>query len=461
MLNRTFRSIAIGLTLATVFALPAAPGAPNSSTDTKTVTWAKHIAPLVFENCVSCHRPGQVAPMSMLTYKEARPWAKSIRRVVNGRIMPPWFADPAHGEFVEDSRLSEEQIALITRWVAQGAPAGDLSAAPAPPTFNSEWRIGTPDVILTMEPFQVTDEMEDHYEWIKVENTLDKDRWIKEFEVRPTFMEAAHHNLTYLAPGHFTTKDIQGPGRMEMTFLGGWAPGVVPAANPDNYGQLIPANSAVFFQMHYHKTPGPGTGGTDQTSVGINFWEDVPDNKIATLWVVDPVLQIPPGEANYASGSAFEFPSDAIIFDFTPHMHLRGKAMKFTATSVEGETKTLLDVPEYDFNWQLTYTPTEPIMMPAGSRIAVNALFDNSAGNEANPDPSATVRWGEATTDEMMIGFMRYSYVDKALQDDMEVFAVPDHVKQQMMKIRELRKQRKAADQAEEEGSNSDQGQQR
>jgi len=442
MLTRTLSLVVVPFLLATTAV--AAPSAGNS-TDTSTVTWAGDVAPLLYANCVTCHRPGQIAPMSLMTYKEARPWAKSIRRAVTGGIMPPWFASPAHGDFAGDPRLSDKEIEMISRWVATGAPAGDLSTAPAPPSFDSDWRIGTPDLILTMDPFQVTDDMEDHYQWIKVANTLDHDRWIKQFEVRPTFIAGAHHCLTYVAPADFSVEDIEGAGRMEMDFIGGWAPGVMPAKYPEGYGQLLPANKAVFFQMHYHKDPGPGTGGIDQTSVGIKFYDQPPENKLTTMWLVDPVLQIPPGEANYRSSSYYEFPHDAVLFDFTPHMHLRGKAMTFTAEYPDGHQQVLLDVPAYDFNWQLTYTPKTPIQVPAGTKVTVDAVFDNSAGNEANPDPSTMVTWGEKTTDEMMIGFMHYTYIDKANQGDMENFAVPARLREQMKKIREFRRQQKAA----------------
>jgi len=425
-----------------------------ANADEKSATWADGVASLLYENCATCHRPGQVAPMSLLTYQEARPWAKSIRTAVATRTMPPWFANPAHGEWVEDARLTEEEIATITRWVAAGAPAGDLSKAPEPPTFESVWRIGEPDVVLTMEPFEVTDEMEDHYQWVKVENPLDEDRWIRSIEIRPSFKEGAHHNLTYLTPGDFTEADIAGAGRMEMDYVAGWAPGVPPMTYHDGYGKLLEAGQSIFFQMHYHKTPGPGTGGIDQTSVALKFYDGEPENALTTMWVVDPALAIPPGEANYQSASSFTFPHDAVVFNFTPHMHLRGKAMRFTATYPDGTEEILLDVPDFDFNWQLTYTPPEPLVFPAGTKVAVDAVFDNSADNESNPDASVPVRWGEKTTDEMMIGFMDYSYLDKAHQASMETHAVPEHLREQMSRFRELREQQQAAE--EGQGSEGD-----
>ena len=390
------------------------------------ITFAEHVAPIFFENCVSCHRPGQVAPMSLLSYEEARPWAKSIRRVTSEGTMPPWFANPEHGDFVEDSRLAHDEKELIARWVAGGAKQGDLEKMPEAPSFTSEWRIGEPDLVLTMEPFEVTDEMEDHYEWLVIENPLDEDRWIKTVEVRPSFMAGAHHNLTFIAPPG------AGPESLgeERNLVIGWAPGAMPFRYPEGRGKLLPAKSNVLFQMHYHKNPGPGTGGVDQTSVGIRFYDEGAEVKpVTTMWVLDPALRIPPGEANYQSVSEFTFEDEGVIYNFTPHMHLRGKSFRYTAHYPDGREEILLDVPDYDFNWQLTYTPKEPLRMAKGARVVCEAVFDNSADNPANPDPEIEVTWGEATTDEMMIGFMEYAYLNT---DEMPTFSVPPAIREQM-----------------------------
>jgi mono/diheme cytochrome c family protein len=426
--------------------LLAAPANENNA-DVEKATWADDVAPLLFENCATCHRPGQVAPMSLLSYEEARPWAKSIRKVTSERSMPPWFANPAHGEFVEDPTLTEEEIATISNWVAAGAPSGDLSKAPAPPEFSSEWMIGTPDAVMTMEPFEVTDDMEDHYQWVQVKNPLTEGRWIKAIEIRPTFKEGAHHNLTYIGPPDATLDSVQSQGRLETEFIAGWAPGVVPMEYADGFGKFLPADATIFFQMHYHKDPGPDTGGIDETSVGLKFYDEgvEVENKVATMWIVDPILNIPPGEANYQSQSVALFEHEAMVFNFTPHMHLRGKAMRFTAKYPDGTEQILLDVPDYDFNWQLTYTPPKPLIVPAGTRITLDAVFDNSAGNPANPDPTATVTFGEATTDEMMIGFLDYTFVDRAQQTDMPTYAVPEKMKEQFEKMQEFREKQKQA----------------
>lgn len=423
-------------------ALAAAPEA--AAADVESATWAE-VAPVLYSHCVTCHRPGQVAPMSLMTYEQARPWAKAVLRVTQDGTMPPWFANPEHGRFVEDPRLTPEQMELLSRWVSAGAPAGDLSRAPAPPTFQSEWRIGEPDATFVAQPFQVSDDVEDQYQWLQVENPIDEERWIRAIEVRPGFPEVVHHQLTYLGPPGATIEKVQGAGTLDLKFVGGWGPGVAPLVFPDGYGMRMPAKSTMFFQMHYHKTPGAGTGGTDQTRIGLKFYDQVPKNVMETLWLVDPVLNIPPGEAKYQSTSWVDLEHEAILFDYTPHMHLRGRSMIFTAQYPNGEKEVLLDVPRYDFDWQLTYTPTQPKILPAGTRLGVEAVFDNSAGNPDNPDPAAWVRFGEKTTDEMMVGFIHYTYVDPSQQVDMPTFVVPEALKQKMEEMRKLRQQQREA----------------
>jgi hypothetical protein len=424
---------------------------PSTTNDTAPVTWAEHVAPILYQNCVTCHRPGQTAPMSLLTYEEARPWAKAIGRVTGERTMPPWFANPEHGKFVEDPTLTDADRETVTRWVRAGAPAGDLSKTPEPPMFTSGWKYGEPDAIFTAAPFEVSDDVEDHYEWLEVENPVDEERWIRGIEVHPGLVAAVHHQLTYLAPPDATALTVRGgAGALDLSFVGGWGPGVSPLMFADGYGMRMPAKSKMFFQMHYHKTPGPGTGGVDQTSVGLYFYDKPPANAVTTLWLVDPALNIPPGEANYKSSSWFTTEHEAVLFDYTPHMHLRGKSMIFTAEYPNGEKEILLDVPRYDFNWQLTYTPFEPKVIPPGTTLRVDATFDNSADNPTNPDPAANVRFGEKTTDEMMVGFIHYTFSDKSQQADMPTFIVPEQLRAQFENFRRLRQQQRDAKAAEE-----------
>jgi hypothetical protein len=187
--------------------------------------------------------------------------------------------------------------------------------------------------------------------------------------------------------------------------------------------------------------------------MALYFYDEKPENVVETMWLVDPVLNIPAGDSNYESWSSFTTEHEAVLFDFTPHMHLRGKTMRFTAVYPDGQKEILLDVPNYDFNWQLTYTPTQPKVIPAGTTIRVDATFDNSAENLANPDPTADVTWGEATTDEMMVGFIHYTFTDRSQQTNMPTFIVPDALKEQMEQLREFRQQQKEAKAAAAESS--------
>ena len=444
--------LAISLALIASAAVAAPPA--NNAADPSEVTWADHVAPILHANCVSCHRPGQTAPMSLLSYDETRPWAKSIRKVTSDRTMPPWFANPEHGEFVEDPSLTDAEIETLNRWVAAGAPAGDLAQAPEPPSFSSEWKLGPPDLVYTAPEFHVSDEIEDHYEWLQVDNPVDEERWIRAIEIHPGFVEGVHHQLTYLAPPDATLAGVQSrTGTLDLTFVGGWGPGVAPLEFAEGHGMRMPPNSTLFFQMHYHKTPGPGTGGTDQTTMGLYFHDEKPENVVETLWLVDPTLNIPAGDGDYHSWSSFTTEHEAVLFDFTPHMHLRGKSMTFSAEYPDGRKEVLLDVPNYDFNWQLTYTPMEPRVIPAGTTIRVDAKFDNSADNLTNPDPTSNVTWGEATTDEMMVGFIHYTFSDRTQQTNMPTFIVPDALKQQIEQVREFRRKQREAAAAEAETS--------
>jgi len=368
-------------------------------------TFTKDVLPILQENCQACHRPqglnlgGMVAPMPLTTYAEARPWAKSIARVVQARYMPPWHAAPdQHGVFEGERTLTEAEIETLTRWVSTGAAAGAAEDAPPPVEFPSDesgWVIGKPDLVIKLpEPYLVEDDVEDQYVTIPVrltEEMLPEDRWIKAVEFRPG-SEVVHHIIA--RP------------------IGGIAPGYQPKVYPDGVSALLRKGSTVAFQMHYHKEPGPGTAVYDQSEVAVRFYE--PGEEIRYVIEGDPLgtfrFVIPAGESNYSDEASYTFAKDAQILSFNPHMHLRGKAAKYVAVFPDGSEKVLLDVPHYDFNWQTTYTFKEPVQVPAGTRIDLTLWWDNSAENEANPDPTVEVRWGRPTTAEMGFGWM--SFID-------------------------------------------------
>lgn len=388
-----------------------APGGP--------VTYAEHVAPIVNENCVNCHRPGQIGPMSMLNYQDVRPWAKSIKQVVTERTMPPWHADAAHnGEFLNERYLSEDEIRTIAAWVDQGARAGNLAAAPEPQIDTSTvWAIGEPDHIFSMPEYRVPDDVEDQYMHFLIPAGFAEDRDIIEMEIRAGATDIVHHVLVFALPPNMGEESIfdDAGTALRSDFITGWAPGTDPLTYREGYAKRLKAGYNLLFQLHYHKEPGPGTGGVDQSQLAVKFADELQENPTMTAWIMDLELKIPPGDPNYVSTSQFEFKADGEILGYTPHMHLRGQAAKYVAYYPDGTEETLLLVPRYDFNWQTFYTLKEPKRIPKGTIVKSFARYDNSANNPANPDPTQTVYFSEATTDEMHIGFMEYAYDDKSV----------------------------------------------
>jgi len=367
-------------------------------------TFTKDVLPILQENCQVCHRSnganlgGMVAPMALTTYKETRPWAKSIAKNVAQRKMPPWHAAPQHhGEFANERTLTEEEISTIVNWVENGTPRGAKSDAPAPLEWDSsiEWQIGKPDLVLTMpENYFVEDDVEDLYVNFNTEITeamMSEDRFIRAVEFKPG--SAVVHHI------------IAQP-------LGGIAPGNDPTVYPEGIGQKFGPGYNVDWQMHYHKEPGPGTGQYDQSQIALKFYED--ESKVTHELQGAPLgrfdFAIPAGDANYAVSSIQTFDTDTQIVSYTPHMHLRGKAARYEAIYPDGTSEVLLDVPAYDFNWQTSYGYKEFKKLPAGTKVKFTSTWDNSEANEFNPDASRAVTWGHPTTDEMSFGFM--SFID-------------------------------------------------
>jgi mono/diheme cytochrome c family protein len=398
-------SILLVLTASIVLSLGIASGATAAaSADTPaSPTFTRDVLPILQKSCQDCHRPeglnlgGMVAPMSLVTYDETRPWAKSIAQKVEAKEMPPWHASEAQrGLFVDERYLTDHEIATIVAWARTGAPRGEEADAPPPVDFAATdgWHIGKPDLVLTQPvAYCMADETEDEYQYFEQTigaDLLPRDRWIKAVEFRPT--------------GKFVHHIIARP-------IGGIAPGYQPRVFPEGHSVKLVTGTKITWQMHYHKEPGPGTRVCDtSTAVAIRFYQ--PGEIITRLVDGDGMavrgLRIPPGEASYASQAEFTFEKDGYITGFNPHMHLRGKAAKFMATFPDGREQLLLDVPEYDFNWQHTYTYRDPVFAPAGTRVHMTLWWDNSAGNPANPDPTAEVTWGQPTTAEMGLGFMKF-----------------------------------------------------
>jgi hypothetical protein len=397
---------AFGLTLS-VLAVAAPVPAP---------TFSKNVAPILQNHCQECHRPGEAAPMSLLSYQEARPWAKSIKAAVLSKKMPPWPADPSVGHFVNDRSLSQQDRDTLVAWVDAGALEGNKKDLPAPRKFIEGWNIGTPDQVIEMpETFDVAASGTIDYQYVILPLNLTKDTWVQAAEVRPGDRAHVHHVIAFIRePGSKWMRDKK-PGEIFIPknekgerqefggdLLCGYAPGMPATVLEPGTGRLLKAGSDVVFQLHYTAN---GKTGQDKTRVGIVFAKQPPAERVLTLAATNNKFVIPAGDANYQVDSNFEFNHEVKLRAFLPHMHLRGKDFEYRLTFPTGETQTVLRVPHYDFSWQLWYDEAKPIDIPKGTKMECTAHFDNSANNAANPDATKEVKWGDQSWEEMMIGF--------------------------------------------------------
>lgn len=409
-----------------------------AAADTKSaaVTFTRDVAPILQKRCQGCHRPGEIGPMPLLTYEQVRPWAKAIKSAVASRTMPPWHADPRYGSFENNRSLSAGELQTISAWVDGGAPPGDPTIAPAPAVFAEGWRMGTPDVVFEMpKEFHVPASGVVEYQWIKMPTGFTEDKWVEAVEVRPGDRSVVHHAVVYArepglryakdaAYGEFfqlsledlgdALKERKSAGRtmfssmFEPEHLQVFAPGADPIMLAPGQARLIRAGSDIIFEMHY--TPN-GRAATDRSRVGLRFAKSPPIERIRTVRINNgDALAIPPGEPNYVKESRVELLEPMKIVSFMPHMHLRGKAMEFRATYPTGESEVLLSVPRYDFHWQMTYYLKEPRLLPKGTVITCVAVFDNSVNNKYNPDPTAVVKAGRQSFEEMMAGFVDFAF---------------------------------------------------
>ena len=412
-----------------------------AATSNDPATFNKNVLPVLQKNCQSCHRPGEVAPMSFLTYQETRPWAKAMKAAVLSRKMPPWFADAQYGHFQNERRLDEAEIKALVSWADNGAPEGDIKDRPAPIEFTPGWNI-KPDLTVEMPaPFEVPASGIVEYQYIVVPTHFDKDVWVTAAEVRPGNRAVMHHVIVYVRPpGSEYLKDAKpgipfvpvtperdangaairrapqgGPragGRGQpggamagVELLTAYVPGLreqrfdSPVANA---AKLVPAGSDLVFQLHYTTNGKPAT---DQTKVGLTLATKPPKYRFFTSNATQQQFEIPPNDPNYETHSMVTINEPAQLVWLLPHMHVRGKDFLYTAAYPTGETETLLSVPRYDFNWQIGYIEAKPIALPKGTRIECTAHHDNSVNNPANPNPNVSVRWGDQTWEEMMMGF--------------------------------------------------------
>ncbi len=448
-MKRSFTLILFTAVLLATFAFTQQIGSANVS---RQVTFSKEIAPIFNAKCAECHRPGDSAPFSTLTYKEVRPWAKSIKEKVVNRTMPPWHADPHFGNFKNDRTLSQKEIDTIVAWVDGGAVEGNAKDLPPVPAFVDGWTIGKPDMIIKV-PEYTYKAGADEYQYYDVATNFTEDMYVQYAEARPSNRKIVHHILAFIqAPGGMNLvglshedrnkrmdamlKNPQSPfyrdgflmrlkpeqpivddgcdpngrrGGGGDNILTGYAPGHNADIFAPGTGRKIPAGSIIRFQLHYsNQTLGGNVVEKDESMVGLIFSKEPPQKLVSTNSVGNILFKIPAGAENHKVTACRTVKRDTTIYALLPHMHLRGKSMKYEVFYPNGKSEVLLDVPKYDFGWQTNYILKDPKRLPVGTRIMVTAVFDNSKNNKFNPDPTKDIRYGEPTYDEMMLGFMDF-----------------------------------------------------
>jgi hypothetical protein len=383
-------------------------------------TFYRDVAPILQQHCQSCHRAGEIAPTSLVTYEEPKSQAAAIAIATGNRAMPPWFADPHIGHFANDPSLSSREIATLKAWADGGAPRADPKDAPAPRASTKGWNIPVPDLVVTMPtPVALPADGDVEYTYEIVPSGFVKDKWVRMSEVRPSSRENVHHAVVYVRPPGsqwlrkapvgvpFTASDLTDEASRrdahwtDSDVLLVYAPGSSPDTWPEGFAKLVPAGSDFIFQMHYTTHGKPAT---DRTTLGIVFAKAPPVKRVLTLQLTNDHFVIPPGADDYRVESRGTLPNDALLLSFLPHMHLRGKQFDYNIVHADGSIEPLLRV-HWDFYWQMSYRLAEPLALKAGTELQAVALYDNSRNNPHNPDPNAAVRWGDQTDDEMMVGF--------------------------------------------------------
>jgi peroxiredoxin len=384
----------------------------RAGSDAPQVTFTRDIAPLLNRRCVSCHREGSIGPFALMTYQDAAAWALTIQEVITQGRMPPWLASPDHGKFANEARLTPAEKQLIADWIAHGTPQGDPADLPPTPFFNDSWHIGPPDLVLSMPTqFEIPAHGLVDYQYFEVDPGFTEDKWIQAAELRPGNRAVVHHSLIFLRPPR--SKDLIAQGDLKSVYLTGFAAGSPPLTLPSGMAKKIPTGWKLVFQMHYTTV---GTPQHDQSTLGLIFADPhTVQKEVATNMLMDMAMSLPPHSADTLVEARTTLKHDLLLLSLSPHMHLRGKSFRYEAHYPEGQTEILLDIPRYDFGWQDHYVLCEPKRLPRGAVLHCTAHFDNSAANPANPDPSATVQWGEQTTDEMMIGYYDVALADQDL----------------------------------------------
>ena len=364
-------------------------------------------------NCLECHRAGGIAPFPLETHEQVVAKSGMIKKMVDRGLMPPWFAAPApagaHSPWGNDRALAARDKADFLAWLGAEKPPGDLNDAPLARAFPGDWAIGKPDGIVQIpNPIEVKAEGVMGYKNVTVETNFGEDKWVRGFEVQPTAREVVHHVLVFVqkpGQGRFEGEEDERTG-----FFAAYVPGNSHIVYPEGFAKLLPAGTKMRFQIHY--TPN-GTATQDQVKIGMIFAKEAPQHIVHVAGIVDHRLNIPPGAEHHPETGIIPVPTDVKLLALNPHMHVRGSAFRYEVVLPDGTLRTLLEVPHYDFNWQVSCRYAEPPTIPSGSTIRATGWFDNSANNPANPDPTKTVHWGLQTYEEMMIGYVEYYEVNE------------------------------------------------
>jgi hypothetical protein len=422
----------VGFALAALAAVPlvttiltAAPPVPAA-----VPTFTKDVAPILYKNCTSCHRPGEIAPMSLLTYEDARPYAKAIRDEIGEGHMPPWHADGPAGTFENERRLSEADKKTILDWITGGAPKGNPQDQPPQPHYTDGWQIGKPDVVFEMqEDYKIPANGQVEYEYFYIPTNFTEAKNVQAIEVRPGNRKVVHHVLVqYQAKPDLTRTPVlkfkpeyarlpdptfgdRRPRREQgvpTRLIGTYAPGTLPQVFREGTALRLEPGGVIELQMHY-TTNGEAT--TDRTKVGIIFSKDPAPREVRPSAFYNASLSLPPNSPNASVPCEVEFQQDTIVYGLFPHTHLRGKAWEYSLVLPDGTSKKILSVPRYDFNWQTYYMFKEPLQVPKGAKIVSTAWYDNSHGNRSNPNAEVEVKWGDQTWEEMQYTGLLFSPV--------------------------------------------------
>jgi len=376
-------------------------------------TFYKDVLPILQDHCQGCHRTGEIGPMPLVTYQDARRWSAEIMRKTAAKEMPPWFADPKIGHFLNDPSLTPAQIATLADWPHAGTPAGNPAEAPPPRKWAAGFVIPQPDLIVTMpKPVAIPARGDVAYTYEIVHTNFTEDRWVCMSEIRPSSRANVHHAVVYIRPpgskwlaqspiGMPFTAASMADSMTTSDILLVYAPGSSPDEWPEGMAKLIPRGSDLVFQMHYTAN---GKAATDQTGIGMIFSKQPPAKRVMTLQLTNSHFRIPPGDPSYRVEARGTIPNDALLLSFFPHLHLRGKEFEYNIVHSPTDIEPLLRV-NYNFFWQLSYRLAEPRFLKAGTELQAVAIFDNSKKNPHNPDPDAEVVWGDQTWNEMMVGF--------------------------------------------------------